>query len=85
MKTISPSFEDSRATLCIDDVRKNGEIKGLIEHIDYLRFKLCDNWDGIKDNVSFIRLQVAINDAYFLLQQMQYAFNALQKLDSKHE
>lgn len=85
MKTTSLSFTDVKATLCIDDVRKKGEIKGLIEHIDYLRFKLCDNWGGIKDNVSFIRLQVAIDDAYFLLQQMQYAFNALQKLDSKHE
>ena len=85
MKTISPSFADFRATLCIDDVRKKGEINGLIEHIDYLRFKLCDSWDDLKDNFTFIRLQEAINDAYFLLQQMQYAFNALQKLDSKHE
>jgi hypothetical protein len=85
MNNITPSFKDTRATLCIDDVRKNGEIKGLIEHIDYLRFKLCDNWDGIKDTINFIRLQVAINDANFLLKQMQFAFNALQNLDSKHE
>lgn len=68
-----------------DKIRRDGEIKALKNQIDVLQFKFIDVWENTSQNYTFCRFQQAINQAQFLLIQMQNLFDELKKLEPENK
>ena len=66
----------------IEDLKKQGAIKALRDHIRALQFELTQhNWNDIDRNGRYMRMGAALEKASLIISNMKETLKALQELD----